>query len=151
MSEELKALYQELILEHARHPRNFGTLSHPTHHATGDNPVCGDHCEVYIELKDEILADVKFSGTGCAISMASASLMTEVVKGKTLKEVEETFEKFHQLLTDSEIPTFGEGSAKKLLAFAGVREFPIRVKCATLPWHTLHAALTNTTATVTTE
>jgi nitrogen fixation NifU-like protein len=151
MSDELKALYQELILEHAKHPRNYGTLSCPTHQATGDNPVCGDHCEVYLQLEGEVLKDVKFLGTGCAISMASASLMTEAVKGKTVKEAEELFEKFHQLLTDSHVPTMGEGSSEKLLAFAGVREFPIRVKCATLPWHTLRAALSHTPHPVTTE
>lgn len=151
MSNELDALYQELILEHAKHPRNYGALPNATHSAVGDNPVCGDHCEINIYLEGDKLSDVKFLGTGCAISLASASLMTEAVKGKTVEEVELLFERFHQMLTSSESFDSCKNSLGKLLAFAGVREFPIRVKCATLPWHTLRAALANSTATVTTE
>lgn len=144
MSSDLRDLYQEVILDHSRHPRNFGALGsgggEANRAARGDNPLCGDRLTLAARVEDGRIEDVAFEGSGCAISVASASLMTEAVKGHTVEEAEAMYERFHRLLTDGAEP--GEEEALgKLAVFSGVREFPIRVKCATLAWHTLHAAL----------
>ncbi len=142
VDDELRELYQTMILDHNKNPRNFGHLDEPTATAEGHNPLCGDEVTVELVVEGDQVVDVGFTGSGCAISTASASLMTEFVKGKTLKEVEEGFERFHELVTappnqDVDAPGLG-----KLAVFSGVREFPMRVKCATLCWHTLHSAAT---------
>ena len=149
---ELRDLYQEVILDHSRRPRNFGEPAGANRRAEGYNPLCGDRETVFIRLEDDRLEDVGFRGAGCAISTASASMMTEALKGMTRKEAEELFERFHQLITGAD----GRGAAGapelgKLAVFSGVREFPVRVKCATLPWHTLRAALSGEQTTVSTE
>ncbi len=149
---ELRALYQEIILDHTRRPRNFGPLAGPSRSARGDNPLCGDRCTVHLALEGDTVREVTFEGSGCALSTASASLMTEAVKGKTLGEVEHLFETFHTLLTgDPSKPGEAPPELGKLEVFSGVREFPVRVKCCTLPWHTLKAALAAKDGTVSTE
>ncbi len=149
---DLMDLYQEIILDHNRRPRNFGPLADADHQAEGYNPLCGDQLKVYLRIADGRIEDVHFDGSGCAISKASASLMTEAVKGKSLAEAEELFGGFHELLT-GDPSVKGEASAElgKLAVFEGVREFPVRVKCATLAWHTLHAALAGDSQPVSTE
>ena len=139
--DDLRDLYQEVILDHNKKPRNFGALDGATHEADGHNPLCGDELHVSMVLDGDIVADVRFEGSGCAISTASASLMTESVKGRTREEAERLFEGFHDLLT-GDPSHIEEASAAlgKLAVFQGVREFPVRVKCATLSWHTLKAA-----------
>lgn len=134
----LRDLYQEVIFDHNRNPRNFGPFPEATHQADGHNPLCGDQLSVYVQLKDGRVEKAMFVGHGCAISKASASLMTEAVKGKTVEEVENLFNDMHAMLTEAhpEARDFG-----KLEVLSGVREFPARVKCATLAWHTLHNAL----------
>ena len=146
---ELRDLYQEVILDHYRHPRNFGPLPAASHHAEGHNPVCGDRLTLFLIVEGDRVADVKFEGAGCAISTASASLMTEAVKGKDRASARQLFEKVHALLTRPEGAP--EASLGKLAALSGVREFPARVKCASLCWHTLNAALAAQSATVSTE
>jgi len=149
---DLMALYQEVILDHNRQPRNYGELTATDHRAEGNNPLCGDRLTVDLTLDSGRIVDVKFRGQGCAISTASASLMTEAVKGKTVDEASALFEGFHQMLTgDPSVPAEASGELGKLAVFSGVREFPIRVKCATLPWHTLRAALRGSAAAITTE
>lgn len=145
---ELTDLYQDVILDHNRRPRNFGALEGANRSAQGHNPLCGDEIDVTLEVRDGVVEGIAFQGSGCAISTASASLMTEAVKGKTVAEAEALFEHFHTLLTGDGEP--GE-ELGKLAAFAGVREFPMRVKCATLAWHTLHAALAGGGEIVSTE
>lgn len=136
---KLRDLYQEVIFDHYKAPRNHHALAHHTHVAHGDNILCGDQVTVYLQLDGDVIADVSFEGSGCAISTASASLMTEALKGKTVAEAEQIFQKFHDLVTDADAePDSGLG---KLEVLAGVREFPARVKCATLAWHTLQSAL----------
>lgn len=147
----LRELYQEVILDHNRKPRNFRKLPAPTAVAEGYNPLCGDRISVEIEVEGDVLRDVAFQGSGCAISKASASMMTAALKGKTAAEAEEAFEQFHKMLTDGRPSGEGPAAPGKLAAFAGVREFPIRIKCATLPWHTLHAALVGQAEPVSTE
>lgn len=144
----LRDLYQEIIVDHGKNPRNFGALSLANHSHAGHNPLCGDKLIVYVYEKDGVIVDVKFEGTGCAISVASASLMTEAVKGKSITEMNTLFDLFHHLVTEGKEP---ETSIGKLAAFAGVAEFPVRVKCATLSWHTLKAALANDPNPVSTE
>ena len=136
---DLRELYQDIILDHNRHPRNFGPLPAANHQAQGNNPLCGDQVSVLLDVADGRIRNVAFQGVGCAISMASASLMTEALKGQTVEEARRLFHVFHDLLTTGA----GESSPElgKLAVFTGVREFPMRVKCATLPWHTLLAAL----------
>jgi nitrogen fixation NifU-like protein len=136
---ELKDLYRDVILDHNKKPRNFGKLEDATTQADGHNPLCGDRLTVSLKLNGDRIEDIRFEGKGCAISTASASLMTEAVKGKDRSAVSELFEKVHSLLTrqDAEAP----GDLGKLAALSGVREFPARVKCASLCWHTLNAAL----------
>jgi nitrogen fixation NifU-like protein len=147
---DLRDLYQEVILDHNRRPRNFGRLAGANCSAEGFNALCGDRLTLYLKLVDGVIEDARFEGTGCAISTASASLMTEALKGKTEAQVQVLFEGFHALLTtgDSADPARSLG---KLEVLSGVREFPVRVKCATLAWHTLQAALQNQTGPVTSE
>jgi nitrogen fixation NifU-like protein len=146
---ELKDLYRDLILDHNKHPRNFGRLEDTAHRADGHNPLCGDQLSVYVRMDGERLADIRFEGKGCAISTASASLMTEAVKGRKLAEVSVLYDRVHELLTQQDAAA--DASLGKLAALAGVREFPARVKCASLCWHTLNAALAEGAATVSTE
>lgn len=135
---DLRELYQEVIFDHNRRPRNFHALEDATHRADGHNPLCGDQLTVYARVEDGVVQDISFIGHGCAISTASASLMTEAVKGKPVEEVEALFHDMHAMLTESH-PGRDFG---KLEVLSGVREFPARVKCATLAWHTLHNAIT---------
>lgn len=143
----LRELYQEMIIDHGKQPRNFGALQQMSHCHAGHNPLCGDKLIVYLFEQNGIVQDIKFEGSGCAISVASASLMTEAVKGKSTNDVIELFDGFHQLVTAGST----EKELGKLAIFAGVAEFPIRVKCATLAWHTMKAALSNEKKTVSTE
>lgn len=149
---DLLELYQEVILDHNKRPRNFGELPAADHRAEGNNPLCGDQLTVSLTLAGERIEEIRFQGHGCAISTASASLMTEAVKGKTVTEARELFDGFHELLTgDPSVPAEAPAEIGKLAVFSGVREFPIRVKCATLPWHTLLAAIRGSDEPVTTE
>ena len=147
---DLRDLYQEVILDHNRHPHNFGELDGADRHADGHNPLCGDRLAVYVNLDGETIADVSFLGSGCAISKASASLMTDAVKGKTLPEARRLFEEFLALVTD-DAAVLDETSLGKLAVFAGVRDYPTRVKCASLAWHTLRAAVDDRHEVVSTE
>ena len=143
MDNDLRELYQEVILDHNRRPRNFRKLEHANHSAEGFNPLCGDHLTVYLDVEGDAVKEIAFEGSGCAISKAAASMMTQAVKGKSKEQAEALFSEFHSMVTgelDEETETNNLGNLK---IFAGVREFPVRVKCATLPWHTLHAALNN--------
>ncbi len=148
---ELRDLYQQVIIDHHRKPRNFRTLARPTGKAEGVNPLCGDRVSVEVETDDGVIRDIAFQGSGCAISRASASLMTASLKGAKVSDAEETFERFHRMLTGSEPPAELTEALGKLAVFAGVREFPSRVKCATLPWHTARVALAGTGERVSTE
>jgi nitrogen fixation NifU-like protein len=147
---ELRELYQELILDHNKRPRNFGRLADANRQAKGFNPLCGDKVTVYLRLEGDRIVDVRFDGSGCAISTASASVMTESLKGKTRQEVEALFERFHALVAGNADVSDGEDLGK-LAAFSGVRDYPSRVKCATLAWHTLRAALQEAEKPVSTE
>jgi len=151
MDQELRELYQQVILDHNKSPRNFRKIENPTQEADGHNPLCGDTIHVYLKVEDGIIKDVSFEGKGCAISKASASLMTSMIKGKTVKEAEELFEKFHALVTGKlgENPALDEFG--KLAVFAGVQEFPVRVKFASLAWHTMDTALHQKDEPVSTE
>ena len=149
---DLSALYQEVILDHNRRPRNFRVLEDADHKSEGFNPLCGDRISVYVKLNGSVVDDVSFQGSGCAISIASASLMTERLKGRKLEEVQALFERFHQLVTgnlDSQGPS--EPDLGKLVVFEGVSRYPVRVKCATLTWHALRAALEKRNEVVSTE
>ena len=149
---DLQDLYQEVIIDHNRSPRNFGKLEHPTQVAEGYNPLCGDKLNLYLTTDDDVITDVSFDGSGCAISVASASLMTDLLKGKTVKQAEQLFENFHDLIMEEENPDLEQmQSLGKLAALAGVKEYPARVKCATLCWHTLHSALQGDKSSATTE
>ena len=141
MSSELRELYQEVILDHSKRPRNFRELPAATGRAEGYNPLCGDRATVYVELEGDRVKDVSFKGAGCSISTASASMMTESVKGKSEAEARELFRRFHDLVTGKSSPQDDSAALGKLAVFAGVRDYPVRVKCATLAWHTLRAAL----------
>ena len=147
--DELQELYQQIVLEHYRNPRNYGELPEATHRAEGYNPLCGDRLEVMLRVQEGAIEEIRFRGSGCAISQASASVMTTLVRGKSLAEAEELFERFHELVTGTGAVDLGQLGI--LAAFAGVREFPVRVKCATLSWHTLRAALQQRQEPVTTE
>ena len=138
---ELDVLFQEVILDHQRNPRNFAKLPTANHQAEGANPLCGDHVTVYLDVEDGVIRDISFQGEGCAIAKASASMMTAAVKGKTLAEASETFRQFHQMVTGGQDPCFDLETLGKLAAFSGVSAFPVRVKCASLAWHTLNAAM----------
>jgi nitrogen fixation NifU-like protein len=148
---DLSDLYQQIIVEHNRAPRNFKQLAHPTHHAEGSNPLCGDQIRLEVELDGERIADVGFQGSGCAISQASASLLTGAVQGKSKAEAEALFRDVHAMLTSAPDQQVDTSRLGKLAALGGVRQFPVRVKCASLPWHTLRAALQSSTTSVTTE
>jgi nitrogen fixation protein NifU and related proteins len=151
LTSDLRELYQEVILDHAKRPRNFRELPEANRKAEGYNPLCGDRATVFVRLEGDKVTDVSFKGAGCSISTASASLMTEALKGKTRAEVESLFDRFHRLVT-SDPSKAAENTAPelgKLAAFAGVCEFPVRVKCASLPWHTFKAALEGESATST--
>jgi nitrogen fixation protein NifU and related proteins len=146
---DLKDLYRDVILDHNRQPRNFGRIEPCDSHAEGHNPLCGDRLTVWLCLKDDRIEDIRFEGRGCAISTASASLMTEAVKGKDTRAVQALYKRIHSLLTQQDaVP---DASLGKLAALSGVREFPARVKCASLCWHTLNAALERSAAPVSTE
>ena len=148
MSDELQELYQEVILDHNRRPRNFRVID-AGRRSEGYNPLCGDRITVYLQVADGVIKDASFQGSGCAISKASASLMTENVKGKTVEEAQSLFERFQQMITgpsDTPAPDLG-----KLTVLAGVRQFPVRVKCASLAWHTLRAAVDSADTVVSTE
>ncbi len=147
---DLRELYQEVILDHYKKPRNFRTLE-GARHVEGYNPLCGDKVTVYVKLEGDVVREVSFQGSGCAISTASASMMTESLKGKTRAEAEALFQSFHALLTGKAPTDDGVSNLGKLEVFSGVREFPVRVKCATLAWHTFHAALEGENKTVSTE
>ena len=138
---ELSELYQQVILDHNKKPRNFRKLETSNHSAEGYNPLCGDQLTVYLNLEDDQVKEVAFEGSGCAISKASASMMTQAVKGKSKEQAEELFKEFHSMVTGELDEETEESNLGNLRIFAGVREFPVRVKCATLPWHTMHAAL----------
>jgi len=150
---DLRDLYQEVILDHSRRPRNFRELRAASHRAEGHNPLCGDRLTVYVRMEDGRLGDVAFEGSGCSISTASASMMTDSVKGRSREEVDRLFTRFHDLVTASP-DRAGQAAAPelgKLAVFSGVCEFPVRVKCASLPWHTLKAALDGEAIPVSTE
>ena len=147
---DLRDLYQELILDHRKNPRNFGPVVDATHAADGDNPLCGDKLVLQLIVEDGRIVDIGFQGSGCAISTASASTMTESVKGKTVEEAATLFERFHDLVTDANAEADFDALGK-LAAFGGVAEFPMRVKCATLAWHTLQHALEGDGSVATTE
>ncbi len=138
---ELNDLYQEVILDHNKNPRNFREITTANYKADGNNPLCGDALRVYVEMEGDLVKDVAFKGSGCAISKASASMMTQVVKGKTKAEAETIFDEFHRMVLGELDEEADENNLGKLKIFAGVREFPARVKCASLSWHTLNAAL----------
>ena len=147
----LRELYQEVILDHNKNPRNFHRMNQPDRKVDGYNPLCGDHYTIFLKMDGDTIADISFEGGGCAISKASASVMSSIVKGKTKKEAEELFQQFHKLVTGEIDPGNDIGSLGKLAAFSGVSEFPARVKCASLAWHTLHAALQTSEHRVSTE
>ena len=148
---ELRDLYQEVILEHSKAPRNFRVLKDANHHAEGFNPLCGDRLTVYVDMDGDAIRDISFQGSGCAISKASASIMTQSVKGRSKQEVDALFDNFRRLVTGQLNSPGGSPELGKLAAFSGVSEYPVRVKCATLPWHTLRAALHGEHETVSTE
>ena len=143
MTSELRELYQEVILDHSKHPRNFRDMPEANGRAEGFNPLCGDRATVYLRIEDDVVKDVAFKGSGCSISTASASMMTEALKGKSRTEAEALFRAFHTLLTSDPSKAAQNAAPElgKLAAFSGVCEFPVRVKCASLPWHTFRAAL----------
>jgi nitrogen fixation NifU-like protein len=147
---DLRDIYQEVILEHAKAPRNYGPLQAPAHKAEGYNPLCGDRCTVYIAMRGDFIEDISFEGSGCAISRASASMMTQGLKGKTAHEAEDLFHAFHRMVTgqngNGDHPEIG-----KLGVFSGVQGFPARVKCATLAWHTFETVLHGSREPMTTE
>ena len=146
---DLSDLYQEVILDHNKRPRNFHAIEQPSHTAEGYNPLCGDRLNLYVKVEGEVITDVGFQGSGCAISKASASLMTDAIKGRTVEEARALFSRFHRMVTtppDKAVEDMG-----KLSVLAGVREFPVRIKCASLAWHTLKAALEREAITSTEE
>jgi nitrogen fixation protein NifU and related proteins len=148
---ELRELYQQVILDHNKSPRNYHPMDDATRHVEGYNPLCGDHYTIFVKISGDVIVDVSFQGAGCAISKASASVMSSLVKGRTIAEAEELFGEFHRLVKgeiagEEDIERLG-----KLAAFAGVSEFPARVKCASLAWHTLHAAVQSDATSVSTE
>jgi nitrogen fixation NifU-like protein len=144
----LRELYQEMIIDHGKHPRHFSVIADANHQQVGHNPLCGDKLVLYVLEKNGVVEDASFQGEGCAISVASASLMIETIKGKSLQDIKALFDQFHLLVTEGKESQIDLG---KLAVFSGVAEFPIRVKCATLAWHTLNAALANDTKPVSTE
>ena len=151
MSGDLSELYQEVILEHSKAPRNFRKPESANRHADGYNPLCGDRCAVFVDMEDGAIKDIGFQGSGCAISRASASMMTQIVKGKSKEEAARLFEEFHHLVTGKDDAMAKAPELGKLAVFGGVSKFPARVKCATLAWHTLQSALEDRHEPVTTE
>lgn len=144
MTMDLRELYQDIILDHGRHPRNFHALERPSHFAHGHNPLCGDKITIYLKLEGERIVDLSFEGRGCAISTASASLMTEILKGKTIAEAEALFKRFHAEVTGGEVPEVPAAlveDSERLEPLTGVKTYPARVKCATLAWHAFEAAI----------
>jgi nitrogen fixation NifU-like protein len=148
---EFQDLYQQVILDHNQRPRNFHALEGEVRRSEGHNPLCGDRLTLYLDVQEGRVRDVAFVGAGCAISKASASMMTEAVKGRTREEAEALFRVFHGLLTGDQAVSPDDPRLGKLVVFAGVRDYPVRVKCATLAWHTLRAALADQHDTITTE
>ncbi len=148
---DLRDLYQEVILDHSKRPRNFRKVEDANRKADGYNPLCGDRVTVYMKIEDGVIQDIGFEGAGCAISKASASMMTAALKGKTVKEAAEQFAKFHDMVTGDPESAFDPVELGKLAVFCGVREFPVRVKCASLAWHTLRQALEERAGTASTE
>jgi nitrogen fixation NifU-like protein len=148
---DLRDLYQDVILEHSKAPRNYRELAVANHKAEGFNPLCGDHFTVYLDLENDSIRDISFQGSGCAISKASASMMTQALKGKTKAEAEKLFSVFHGMVTGNAPSDGSQPELGKLAVFSGVSEFPVRVKCATLAWHALHAALEGKAEAVSTE
>ncbi len=151
MDNELDDLYQQVILDHNKNPRNFGSIPIKTHSLKGHNPLCGDLITINLLIENDVIKDISFEGNGCAISKASASIMTTLVKGKTVQEAMEIFDQFHELITsdmDEEIDTENLG---KIAVFAGVKQYPSRIKCANLAWHTLKNAIENKNSVVTTD
>ena len=146
---DIKDLYQEIIVDHNRNPRNFGIINDADKIIEGFNPLCGDKLKLYLKTEGKNIADISFDGSGCAISVASASLMTDAMKGKSINDAELLFNSFHNLITNEN--GADEKSLGKLAVLAGVKDFPARVKCATLCWHTLHSAITGNKETVSTE
>ncbi len=151
MDAELKELYQQVILDHNKNPRNFRKIENANHFAEGYNPLCGDRLNIYVELEDGRIKDISFQGSGCAISKASASLMSSIVKGLPVEEAEKLFEKFHAVITGKITDEENIEELGKLAVFAGVKEFPSRVKCASLAWHTMVAAFKQEDKSVSTE
>jgi len=149
--DEMRELYQDTILDHHRHPRNFKELVDATHSSEGFNPLCGDRITVYLLVEDNTIREISFKGSGCAICTASASVMTETLTGKSVEEAEATFGKFHDLVTGDPTETANIEGLGKMAVFFGVREYPVRIKCATLAWHTLKAALAGKDESVSTE
>ena len=147
---DLRELYQQVILDHYKKPRNFQKLPEANRQAEGHNPLCGDEITVYLQMDGDVIKGISFQGAGCAISQSAASLMTTVLKGKTRAEAEEIFKRFHEMVTGTS-GTADPMELGKLAVFCGVSEFPVRVKCASLPWHTLHAALEGKGEPVSTE
>ncbi len=150
MFEGLRDLYQEVIFDHNRNPRNFHAMENANRQVDGFNPLCGDRLTLFLKIDENVIVDASFQGSGCAISTASVSLMTEIIKGKTENEAEELFKLFHEMTTGKE-EHFNLEAVGKLAVLAGVREYPARVKCATLAWHTLDAALKNQQTPISTE
>jgi nitrogen fixation protein NifU and related proteins len=148
---DLRELYQDMILDHSKRPRNFRKLEEADRTAVGYNPLCGDRLTLYLDIEGDVVKDAAFQGAGCAISTASASMMTEMVKGKTVADVERLFEEFQQMVTSPPDQEVDVSELGKLQVFSGVREFPARVKCASLAWHTAHAAVTGEDEEVSTE
>ncbi|MBI2425451.1 MAG: SUF system NifU family Fe-S cluster assembly protein [Candidatus Hydrogenedentes bacterium] len=146
-----RALYEQVILDHNKNPRNFGVLREPDHTVEGFNPLCGDHFTIYVKLDGDRISEITFEGAGCAISKSSASVMTTVLKGKTVKEAEVIFKDFHHMITSAPDAPVDEEAVGKLRIFSGVREFPVRIKCATLAWHAMNSALHGKDSAISTE
>jgi nitrogen fixation NifU-like protein len=151
MAGSSRALYEQVILDHNKNPRNFKELPGATRKIEGFNPLCGDHFTVYLKLDGDTITDMSFKGSGCAISKSSASLMTTLLKGHTVQEAQALFDRFHDMITSAPDAPLNEEELGKLMVFSGVREFPVRIKCATLAWHALVAALTGEDEPITTE
>lgn len=151
MTPDLHDLYQEVIVDHSKRPRNFKKLEGANRGAEGYNPLCGDRVSIYLKLENDLVSDISFQGSGCAISTASASILTESLKGKTRAEAEALFQSFHDLVTEGPRAATPAPQLGKLAVFSGVSKYPVRVKCATLPWHTLRAALNGQGELVSTE
>jgi len=149
--DNLRDLYQEVILDHNKNPRNFHKMANATRVLEGQNPLCGDHYTLFLKIEKNMITDISFEGSGCAISKASASLMCAILKGKTIKEAEKLFKLFHEVVTGDIDPIKHLAELGKLAVFSGVSEFPMRVKCATLAWHTMYAALHDEKDSVSTE